>query len=161
MDFSNWILNKVEDDPNFTKRILWTNDTNFCRNTQVNFDNAHYWSAESSHWVLCTTHQYQWSLNVWCGIRGDSFWDLIFLQISWWKILSCKNFQVPSWFQICRPIAQSLGRWFQHDGAPPHMHSQVRNWLNSRDSGLNAEDQSNGQPDHLTWHPWTVSYGAT
>lgn len=79
-DFANWIIIKTEEDPGFVNKILWTDEATFSRNAQVNIHNAHYWSDENPHWVLKTHHQYQWSVNVWCGIHGGPVFLITRLQ---------------------------------------------------------------------------------
>ena len=57
-----------EREENFVSTILFTNEASFTRDGIFNFHNNHNWDEESSHVVMHSRHQHQFSLNVWAGI---------------------------------------------------------------------------------------------
>lgn len=133
LDFSNWILTKFEESPHFLSNVMWTDEANFCRNGQVNLHNAHYWSDSNPHWVKRTRHQYQWSINVWCGIYAGGIIGPIFFD----QTLTGQRYVdeiLEGTVDRCLsevPLSRLPLMWYQQDGAPAHSSSRARNWLDS------------------------------
>lgn len=60
-----------DQDPEALDNVLWTDETQFCRNGNINFHNTHYWSDRNPHWLRYRNHDVRWPVNVWSGIfRG-------------------------------------------------------------------------------------------
>lgn len=133
LDFSNWILTKSEESPDFLSNVMWTDEANFCRNGQVNLHNAHYWSDSNPHWVKRTRHQYQWSFNVWCGIYAGTIIGPIFFD----QTLTGQRYVneiLEGTVDRCLsevPLSRLPLMWYQQDGAPAHSSSRARNWLDA------------------------------
>jgi len=70
MDFCNWII-ALPDPEDFVRNLLFSDESSFSSDGQVNRHNSHYWSVENPHWLRETQRQGRWSINVWCGIFGD------------------------------------------------------------------------------------------
>ncbi|KAJ8914075.1 hypothetical protein NQ315_014269 [Exocentrus adspersus] len=79
LDFCNWLLNMIQDDPELLLRILWSDEATFRSDGTVNRHNMHYWSATNPHWMQEVQHQGRWSINVWCGILGGRIIGPFFL----------------------------------------------------------------------------------
>lgn len=125
------ILDQVEDEADFIKNILLTGEAHFSRNAQINLHDAHYWSSQIPHWVLRTKNQYQWSFNVWCGMRGGVLIGPVFFNGS----LTGKRYleeilhKPVDEFQNGHSLAEGARQWFQNYGASPHAYSQVQTWF--------------------------------
>lgn len=44
LDFCNWLLNQLSENPKFLSKILFTDEATFSRDGCVNLHNAHYWA---------------------------------------------------------------------------------------------------------------------
>jgi len=71
INFCQWFLQKIAENPLFDAEILFTDEANFSRNAIRNFHNNHFWSEENPHAIMETHHQEQFSVNVWAGIVGN------------------------------------------------------------------------------------------
>ena len=69
--FCEWLLRKIEINPNFVNYIMYSDEATFKSNGAVNRHNMHYYATENPHWVREVQHQNHWSLNVWCGIHNN------------------------------------------------------------------------------------------
>lgn len=111
--------------------MLFSDESRFSNNGAVNRHNCHYYSPENPRWIRETHFQNVFSVNVWCGIInehiiGPHFFDgnlngemyLHFLQ----------NELPPLLEELDLNTRQRM--WFQQDGAPPHFHRNVRQYLN-------------------------------
>lgn len=47
----------LDEDSKFLTNILWTDETKFHNNGQVNHHNTHYWNDSNSHWINETNKQ--------------------------------------------------------------------------------------------------------
>ncbi|KAG2456425.1 TT30A protein, partial [Polypterus senegalus] len=50
-EFAEWAKQKLEQDPQFTQKILFSDEANFYVNGEVNKQNHHYWSDTNPHWI--------------------------------------------------------------------------------------------------------------
>lgn len=57
LDFCNWCLIQCDEDPEFLNRVIWTDEAQFCRDSNVNLHNAHYWCDQNPHWLREHKHQ--------------------------------------------------------------------------------------------------------
>lgn len=73
LQFSRWYLQKCEDDANFPRKILWTDETRFTNCGVFNRHNYHHWSTENPHLVNQRRFQVRFGFNVWCGLIGMNF----------------------------------------------------------------------------------------
>uniref|UniRef100_T1ITT9 DUF4817 domain-containing protein n=1 Tax=Strigamia maritima TaxID=126957 RepID=T1ITT9_STRMM len=82
MDFCNWLLCRLDDDPDFTTNILWSDEAQFSRNGVVNRHNAHYWAENNPRWLHQTTFQVNWRVNAWCGIYNTQILGPVFYNVT-------------------------------------------------------------------------------
>lgn len=131
LDFCNWCLIQCDEDREFLNRVLWTDEAQFCRNSNVNLHNAHYWSDQNPHWLREHKHQVRWSVNVWCGIYNGCIVGPYFIDgnLTGKKYTECVLKGVVSEFASELPLAALKKMWFQHDGAPPHFSSLARKFV--------------------------------
>lgn len=139
MSFCDWYRTQVESSPDFASKILWTDEASFTRAGINNVHNEHYWSHTNPHVSCESTFQHQWRINVWAGIIGDVLVGPHFLE---------QNLNGANYLEFLRndlddeltvmPVISYVNLVmgndliFQHDGAPAHFASDVRNHLNAR-----------------------------
>lgn len=69
--FCNLMHHRINQEPNFLQRILWTDECTFTPNGMFNNKNFVEWRDENPFNVRATKHQHRWSINIWAGIIGD------------------------------------------------------------------------------------------
>ncbi|GFV26843.1 uncharacterized protein TNCV_3455141 [Trichonephila clavipes] len=73
-DFSNFVLNTLDGNPDFLNEVLWSNECQFSRQATINTLNKHYWSLENPHLIRPNRQQLRWSVNV-CTLIGPLYFD--------------------------------------------------------------------------------------
>lgn len=133
LDFIVQIIIKIEDDPEFLNKIMWTDESRFHNNGVVNRHNCHYWSVENPHWMRETRFQTVWGVNVCCGIFNGRLFGSHFYQgtLNGRRYLRFLRNIVPELLEDI-PLDQRQTMWWQQDGAPSHNRVSVTQHLNSR-----------------------------
>lgn len=67
MNFCNWVEQNLNENLNFSHKILFTDECTFHRNGFVNRHNFHYYSDENPHHFNVHSQE-RWTVNVWAGI---------------------------------------------------------------------------------------------
>lgn len=148
--FCRWFVGQLENDNNFPRRILWTDESNFTNCGMFNRRNKHHYATENPHLVQEVRNQTRFSINVWCGlidnqIVGPYFFEgtlngeryLNFLQGAFQDILDSLPLETIRIMQ-----------WFQQDGAPPHNAREVANYL-----GQHFNNRWIGTNGSVSWPP--------
>jgi len=60
--FYRWTLRMIREDP-FFQYVLFSDETSFHNNGQLNRHNCHCWSTYNLHWTQRVDNQHRWSLN--------------------------------------------------------------------------------------------------
>lgn len=129
IEFSEVIMNKINDYPDFKNKILFSDESTFCLNGQVNRHNCRLWSRTNPHWMEELHTQHPQKINVWAGILNNTIIGPFFID---------GNLTSQKYLQLLRrnvvPKLQELNIdihqiWFQQDGAPPHFAREVRQFL--------------------------------
>lgn len=137
-EFCETIMNLCQVNPQFTDRIIFSDEATFCLNGIVNRQNCRYWSRQNPHWMMEAKTQYPKKLNVWLGIiedriLGPYFFDGSLTAEVYLRFL--ETFLVPALKRLYpddhNPSEIDQNLWFQQDGAPPHFAHQVRTYLNT------------------------------
>lgn len=131
VNFSNWLLNVLERDPTFTKKVLWQDEAIFSRSGYFNQHNMHFYSVENPHVNHESSHQHRFSVNVWAGIIGNRLLGPVFLpnRLNGEGFLDFLSNTLEDMLDDL-PLAERRDMWLQLDGAPPHFHAGVRQWIN-------------------------------
>ena len=66
-EFANWALESIENDPDFHRKIIFSDEAHFWLNGFVNKQNCRYWCKENPHMVH-SSPLYPEKLTVWCGL---------------------------------------------------------------------------------------------
>jgi len=121
MVFCEWLTRMCDENREFPRNILWSDESYFSNNGIFNRHNRHYWAKENEHRVRPIRHQQRFGFNVWCGILGTRIIGPIIYE---------GTLNAERYFQFLNndiedildniPLAENNGIWFMQDGAPPH-----------------------------------------
>lgn len=140
INFSTWYLNKLNENRNFNRKIIWTDESYVASDGIVNRYNKHYWADENPRATMER------------GIQQGRFGFSLWVALTWNGILAYQIYQEPlngeRYLNILRqhiepfmenlPLNELQNMYFQQDGAPPHNTRAVtdflrenfgRNWL--------------------------------
>lgn len=129
LDYCNLMLGRLQGDPNFFKRIIWTDESTFSTAGVFNRKNTRLWASENPGKIAEIKVQGRQSLHLWCGVLQNQIIGPIFLN----ENLTGRIYNDLLQNEISQRLQQAnLPRnviW-QQDGAPPHNTVAVRNFLN-------------------------------
>ena len=108
----------VQNDPSFCRYVLFSDESKFYSNGQLNRHNCHYWSDENPHWYRPMDYQNRWSVTVLCGIVngyliGPYFFDG---NVEWHTHLELLRDVLPELLENV-DLATRQRMWFRQDGA--------------------------------------------
>lgn len=129
--FCEWALEQIRRDPNFGRRIIFTDESSFVRHGQVSRHWTYHWGRENPHETVESRDQYVEKLNVWCAIWDDTIIGPFFIEGNL-NAESCRElFDTQVWPQLEPLIAANadLNPIFMLDGAPAHTSRLVTDWL--------------------------------
>lgn len=131
MQFIRTYEELIEAEPDLFERVLWSDESRFMNDGNVNRHNCHFWSVENPHWVRETIRQGRWGINVWCGILGNSVIGPYFYDgnLTGQRYLAFLKFRLPNLLQNV-PLEIRNNMWFMQDGAPSHTYGPVVAYLN-------------------------------
>lgn len=131
--FCQIIRQKNQEDLNFTKKILFTDEAFFTRRGITNVHNEHVYADENPHAIKVKHFQHEFGINVWMGVinnllvgpfelpnRLNSNEYLAFLRDHFQPLLEDV------------PYALRRDMYFMQDGAPPHFARAVRDYLHAQ-----------------------------
>lgn len=128
---ARWFLEKDINDPLFLDKVIFTDEASFSREGILNNRTCHVWATENPNSILEAGHQEKFSINVWAGIVGNYLVGPHILP---------NRLNSPTYLVFLRDILPELmeevplvvreNMWYQHDGAPAHYGTVVRNYLN-------------------------------
>lgn len=126
INYCNTILNKIQEEGDFLRRILWSDECMFTRDGVFNTHNFHHWADENPHEFREYGHQRRFSVNVWLGIINHRVVGPIYLpnRLNAGEYLNVLE-------QVIDEIPLNLRRnmIYMHDGAPAHFARNIRDWL--------------------------------
>ncbi|KAL4084896.1 hypothetical protein QTP88_027767 [Uroleucon formosanum] len=132
--FSQTIIGKTAMNPNFLKNILFTDEA----------------SEENPHAIRIMGSQYKFSINIWCGLMGNTLLGSHELpaRLNGQGFLYFIMHYLPILLENV-PLEEQETMWFMLDGAPPHHTNAVRQQLHylfpdkiiGREAGNNAQYQ--------------------
>lgn len=127
-----WFRRKEAQQPDFAASVLFTDECCFTRDGILNYHNTHYWCNANPHVIRQSRFQWRFSVNVWCGIFGDTLLGPIVLpqRLNGPAYLQFLETTLPDLLEDI-PLLTRAHMWFMHDGAPPHIAVPVRNWLDT------------------------------
>lgn len=126
INFCRWFLQNTD------KNILFTDEATFTRLGIFNVHNEHWWSHSNPYVTRQDAYQHRFSVNVWAGVLNNCLLGPYFIEgrlnsVSYLDILN----SVVNDMLDDVPLSYHRNLFYQHDGAPAHYHTQVREYLNS------------------------------
>ncbi|XP_066141312.1 uncharacterized protein [Euwallacea fornicatus] len=130
--FCHFIQNQQVHNPNFSKKILFTDEACFSRSGITNVHNEHVYSNENPHALKVVHHQHTFKVNVWTGIIGNIILGPVVMpnRLNGQSYLHFLHETLPDLLENI-PLLIRDGMWFMQDGAPPHYTLNVRQYLNN------------------------------
>lgn len=130
LEFCEWYRGCAEDNANFYRSILWSDEAQFKLNGRINRHNCVYWASDNPH-VIITEELNVPGVTVWAGIYagglvGPYFFDGTVNAENYLDLLIDLKGELEN-----NPQLQGI-RYYQQDGAPPHYGLQVRAFLNDQ-----------------------------
>lgn len=136
VQFCRFLLHSDVDDPDFLKRILWTDESKFTREGIFNQHNLHHWTHkdENPRRKRLRNFQRKFSINVWAGVIGNQVIGPHYLP----ENLNGDNYL--EFLQNDLPLLleeqydhfnEDIRIVFQNDGCPAHWKLIVREYLNN------------------------------
>lgn len=145
MQFASAIIEKEDEEPGFTSRIIFTDEKTFTLNHSPNHQNHRAWAEENPHIVFTANTQYRNSLNVWAGMVNDCIVGPIVLDgtLTGERYLHLLQGEISDRINDL-PLPEEL--WFMHDGCPAHNYGPATAYL--RDA---FPDHVIGTHETLAW----------
>lgn len=136
LTFCQWAREQIQQNPNFFRYVLFSDEACFTNHGTVNRHNTHYWSVENPHWLRQVEHQRPWSVNVWCGILGNKLIGphIIEGNLNGEMYRNILENEMPTLLEdVSLEVRQNM--WFQHDGCPAHYSVIAREVLDRNFNG--------------------------
>lgn len=146
VNFCEWSSFMLDNDPDFIRCLMFSDEATFHKNGCVNRHNFHYYSDVNPH-LLRTVSQQRWSLNVWGAVVGPIVIGPHFFngRLNGRIYHDFLENELPVLLEnVPLDIRQKI--WFQQDGAPPHFSANVREWLDR-----NFNDMWIGRGAAIAW----------
>lgn len=130
LDYCQWVMRQHRRERLFHQKILFTDEATFTRDGIFNTKNSHVWADENPNAKIERGHQRRFKINVWAGLIGGYFIGPYILPAS----LSGRNYliflqEVLDELLEDLPLELRTEMFFQHDGAPAHFTTEVRQHL--------------------------------
>lgn len=144
--FCEWLLECVQQDRNFTRNVLWTDEATFTREGVFNTRNSHVWAQENPHVSRPLRAQRRFSVNLWAGLYDNRL-------IGPYRLPN--RLTAAAYLEFLRdtlfeelPLQMLRHMWFMHDGAPPHFSGDVRAFLDAE-----CPRRWIGRGGYISWPP--------
>jgi hypothetical protein len=127
-EFANKVLDRLELNENYLKRICFSDEATFHVCGKVNRHNCRIWGSENPR-VVIEHERDSPKVNVWCGVMHDRIIGPFFFaeaNVNRWSYLDMLELYAVPQLQELQPEII-----FQQDGAPPHWARCVRDFLNA------------------------------
>lgn len=69
--FCESMLLRIQEEPDFLQRMIWSDEAKFTKNGIYNKHNSHYWSNINTNEIREVRFQEVWQFNVYCAIKND------------------------------------------------------------------------------------------
>lgn len=130
--FCRQMLAKIEQDPQFFDKILWSDESTLKKDGYFNMHNLHSWQLSNPHLMREQRSQYQFKINYWTGILNGKIIGPFELpgNLSGQSYLNFLQNDLPNLMEdVPEEVRQS--HWLQNDGCPAHYAANVRVYLNA------------------------------
>ncbi|CAH2011645.1 unnamed protein product [Acanthoscelides obtectus] len=110
--FCEWLLHQHDNNPDFLKCILVTDESTFTRNGVNNFRNTHVWSVENPHAVRRAHFQQTFLVNVWAGMVNEHFRAIAYYNLQRQLLQQQYLAELLSVFDNEAPHQSTIFRWY-------------------------------------------------
>lgn len=125
-NFANDML--LHDNEDFLDLVVFSDESTFHLSGQVNTHNVRIWGSENPH-MMVQVQRDSPKLNVFCAIsRQKVYGPFFFGEATVTGTSYLDTLQLWLFPQLTQDEPENF--IFQQDGAPPHWHNEVRDWLN-------------------------------
>lgn len=134
LEYARWFIDQVHQNPNFCQTILFTDESQFTNNGVFNTHNRLYWSDNNPHLTVSRRDQRRFSINVWCGILGQTIVGPYFYEgtLTGERFLHFLQNDLEEMLDNMPLNLYGNLQYFQYDGAPAHNCNRVTNYLDQR-----------------------------
>lgn len=159
IEFCEFMTNLINAEPGTIKNICFSDECTFFLNGEVNKQNCRYWSDENPRLFREGHTQHPQKTNVWAGIYGDKIIGPLFIDENLTGELYLDLLENSIDPLIVHELENQTDEdgnrilnenqiRYQQDGAPPHYHRRVREWLD-----LHYENRWIGRRGPIEWPP--------
>lgn len=138
LEFCERLMDLCHDNPQFSKKIVFSDEATFCLHGSVNRQNCRYWATENPHWMMECHSQVPQKVNVWAGVIENRVIGPFFFEenLNGERYLEfLENDLVPCLATLYPdpedPDIPDNSLWYQQDGAPAHYTRPVRQYLDT------------------------------
>lgn len=170
-EFAMTTLEILDNDPHFSERIIFTDESSFKLHHRPNIQNHRTWATDNPHKVYPGTTQYPHTLNVWAGIVGQHVIGPLVID----GTLNGEKYLEMLQGGISAQLAElnlEGELWYQHDGCPAHNYGPAVQFLHEafpervigtyEPLAWPARSPDFAPPDYFLWNHITNSiYDAT
>lgn len=131
LEFSNWFLTKTNRDPDFAKKVIWSDESYISSSGIFNRQNTRHWYQENQHITFERQQQGRFGFSVSCFVLGTKIVYTIFEgSLTAQRYLNILQNNMPELLEDI-PLAQRHQIYFQQDGAPAHNSRVVTEYLSA------------------------------
>lgn len=145
--FATEMLQRIDDDNNYLKRLCFSDEATFHTSGKVNRHNVRIWGSENPHYVVEHIRDSP-KVNVWCGLLHNTVIGPFFFSEN--SVTADIYLDMLQLFVIPQLSDLQPNVIFQQDGAPPHWGLCVRDFLNET-----FPDRWIGRDGPTPWPPRT------
>lgn len=133
LQYCQWFMEKHNINNNFSRMILFSDESRFTNLGMFNRNNVRYWARENEHRYREGAFQERFGVNVWLGVLGTQIVGPIFFNepLTSQVYLNFLETTVEDFIDNL-PLDESVNIYFQQDGAPAHNARICVNHLNNR-----------------------------
>lgn len=138
LEFCETMMNHCNNDPQFVRHVVFSDEATFYLNGIVNRQNCRYWAPANPHWMMEDHTQFPLKVNVWAGIIENKIVGPFFIEgpLNSDKYLDLLEHNIiPALVALYpnnnNPQIPNNSLWYQQDGAPPHYSRVVRDYLDA------------------------------
>lgn len=125
VELCEMLLVRIQEDPYFLRKIIWTDESKFSREGIFNRRNRHFWASENPNVSKEGGFQQKFSFNVFCLLMDDKFKYVIYDErLTSRKYLDIIRMVVED-FVDNLTLEEGRNIWYQLDGAPAHCTEEV------------------------------------
>jgi hypothetical protein len=130
LTFAMTMLEVLDEDPDFTRNIIFTDESSFKLHHRPNVQNYRIWAQENPRSVCPSHTQYPETLNVWAGIVGQHVIGPIVIdgKLTGPKYLEMLQSEISERLDALQLPGEL---WYQHDGCPAHNYGPALEFLHA------------------------------